>query len=56
MSGFGPEGPGSIKDAAIDPPSTSGLRVRKISSSESLVVGRQQFTMGVVSGKNVPPF
>ena len=55
-SAFGPEGPGSISDTTKDPPSARGVRARKIRVSESSVVGRLQFTMGVVSGKNFPLF
>ena len=39
-SSFGPEGPGSIPDAAKDPPSKCGVLARKIRGSESPVVGR----------------
>ena len=39
-SGFGQEGPGSIPDAAKDPPSVCGVRARKIRVSGSPVVGR----------------
>ena len=55
-SSFGPEGPSSIPDAAKDPSSKCGVLAHKIRGSESPVVGRQQFTMGIVSGKNFPPF
>ena len=55
-SGFGPEGPGSIPDGSKDPLSACGVRARKIRDSESPVVGRKQFTIGVVSGENFPPF
>ena len=34
-SGFGPEGPGLIPDAAKDPPSACGVCARKIRGSES---------------------
>ena len=34
-SSFGPEDPGSIPDAAKDPPSACGLCARKIRGSES---------------------
>ena len=53
---FGLEDPGSIPDTAKNPPSKCGVLARKIRGSESPVVGRQQFTMGVVSGKNLLPF
>ena len=56
VSSFGPEGTGSIPNAAKDPPSKCGVLARKIRGSESPMVGRKQFTMGVVSGKNFPPF
>ena len=36
---FGPEGPGSIPDAAKDPPSKCGVLARKVRGSESPVVG-----------------
>ena len=39
-SSFGPEGPGSIPDAAKDPSSKFGVLARKIRGSESPVVGR----------------
>ena len=55
-SGIGSEGPGSIPDAARDPLSACGARARKFCGSESAVAGRLQFTMGVVSGGNFPPF
>ena len=55
-SSFGPEGQCSIPNAAKDPPSKCGVLARKIRGSESPVVGRLQFTMGVVSGKNFPHF
>ena len=38
------------------PLSACRVRARKIRDSESPMVGRQQFTMGVVSEKNFPPF
>ena len=54
-SGFGPEGQSSIPDATKISPSACGVRALKIRSSERPVVGRQQFTKGVVSGENFPP-
>ena len=47
-SGFAQEGPGSIPDVTKDPPSKCGVSARKIRGSERPVVGRQQFTMGVI--------
>ena len=41
----------SIPDTAKDPTSACGVCARKIRGSESPVIGRQQFTMVVVSGK-----
>ena len=38
-SGFEREGPGSIPDAAKDPPSVCGVRARKFHGSESPAVG-----------------
>ena len=55
-SGLRPEGPGSILSTAKDSPSTCGVRDRKTSGSESPMVGRQQFTTGIVSAENLPPF
>ena len=39
-SGFRPEDPGSIPDAAKDPQSACGVCARKIRGAESPVVGR----------------
>ena len=55
-SGFDQEGPGPIPGTVKDPPSTCGVRARKIVGSKSLVVGLLQFTMGIVTGENFPPF
>ena len=52
VSGFKPEGPGSIPDAAKDPPSACSLRAHKIYGSKSPMIGHYQFTMG----ENFPPF
>ena len=54
-SGFGPEGTGPIPDTVKDPPSPL-IRAHKIRGSESPVVGCQQFTTAVVSGKISFPF
>ena len=55
--GFGLEGPGSIPHATTkDPPITWGVCAHKTYSFESPMVSRQQFTMGVLSEKNFPPF
>ena len=55
-SGFGPEGPGSISDTKEDPPSAYGVLTLKIRGSESPLIGPQQFTTGIVTGKNFSPF
>ena len=55
-SGFWPEGPSSIPDAVKKPPSACGVRARKIHGSESPVVGRYLFVMGVVSEGYLPRF
>ena len=48
------EGPGVVPDATKDPPSAGSVLAGKICGSESPVVGRQQFTMDVVSGEYFP--
>ena len=53
-SDFGQKG--LIPDAVKNPPIACDVRARKIGDSKGPVVGRQQFTMGFVSGENFSPF
>ena len=53
-SGFRQQSPGLIPDATKDLSSKCGVRAHKIRGSESPILGRQHFIMGVISGENFP--